>query len=129
MSSFSRVISPGQRIASPGPGTDGVVRVPAGHAHCAVRERHQHAALDDAAAVVVLRLGQERIEMVAARLARPKRTDQADEALVAIGLPTRGGGIEGFRCGGDGRRWLVSRFRSSQAFAAASERTSESKGH
>ena len=83
-----------------------LVGVPAGHAHRAVGEGHQHAALHDAAAVVVLGLGHEGVEKAVAGRARPERADQADEALVAVGLPAGGGGIEG----GAGRRaaWQAS---------------------
>jgi tripartite-type tricarboxylate transporter receptor subunit TctC len=74
-----------------------LVGVPAGHAHRAVREGHQHAALDDAAAVVVLGLGHEGIAKAVAEWSRPERADQADEALVAVWLPSGGRGIEGGR--------------------------------
>ncbi len=87
-----------------------LIGVPAGHAHRAVGECHQHAALHDAAAVVVLRLGHEGIEIAVAGWPHPERTDQADETLVAIGLPAGGRGIEerGLIAGGRmGRRLNV----------------------
>src|SRR5258707_1306705 len=60
----------------------------------AVGERHQHAALHDPAPVVMLVRGRERIEVGFALHARPEWTDQADEALVGVGLPAVGGGIK-----------------------------------
>src|SRR5579863_3352652 len=71
-----------------------LVGVPAGHAHGAIRERHQHAALNDAAAVVMLVFRFERVEVAIARWPRPERADQPDEAVVAIRLPAGGGRIE-----------------------------------
>src|SRR5882672_1343152 len=72
------------------------VRIPAGHSHRAVREGHQHAALHDTAAVVMLVLGEKRIAVRLAVLPGPERTDEPDETIIAIGFPTRGGGVE--RC-------------------------------
>src|SRR5712675_3389461 len=77
------------------------VGMPAGHAHRAVREGHQHAALDDAAAVVVLGLRREGIPKAFAGWPRPERADQADEALVAVGLPAGRRGVETRRLAGD----------------------------
>ncbi len=51
-----------------------------GHAAGAVRERHQHAALHQAAAVVVLVLRDQRIFMLAVDDALPQRPDQMQEA-------------------------------------------------
>src|SRR5438270_5705321 len=52
-----------------------LVGIPTGHSHRAVGKRHQHAALHDAAAVMVLRLRQERIEVAVAGRPSPERTD------------------------------------------------------
>jgi len=71
-----------------------LVRVPAGHSHGAVRERHQHPALDDAAPIVVLGRGAERVAEALALAARPERPDEADEPVVRVGLPAGRRGIE-----------------------------------
>src|SRR5205085_4557530 len=74
-----------------------LVGVPGGHAHRAIGERHQHPALHDAAAVVMLLLRREREKVRVAAHTSPERTDEADEALVDVRLPSVRGGIE--------RRW------------------------
>src|SRR5690349_23032226 len=84
-----------------------LVRIPAGHAHRAVRKSHLLPALDQAAAIVVLGLGHERITVAVARSAGPERTNEADEALVAVGLPAFCRGIEGRRLAGSGGGRLV----------------------
>jgi hypothetical protein len=68
---------------------------PAGHAHRAIGEGHQHAALHDTTAVVMLGLGHEGIEMRVALLPRPERPDEPYEAFVAISLPAGSRRIEG----------------------------------
>src|SRR5262245_58151922 len=71
-----------------------LVGVPAGHSHRAVGERHQHAALHDTAPVVMLVLRQEGIAIALAHRLLPERADQADETVVAVGLPAGGPRIE-----------------------------------
>ena len=86
-----------------------LVRVPGRHAERTVRERHDHAALHDAAAVVVLRLGNKRVAVALAIRLHPERADQADEAVVAVGFPAVHGRIElMFRVhGGDLAAWRL----------------------
>ena len=64
--------------------------VAGGHAAGAVGESHHHAALDHAAAVVVLVLGRQREFIMAVDLALPERTDQMDEAAGVDDRPAVG---------------------------------------
>src|SRR3569832_2533113 len=70
------------------------IGVPAGHAHGAVGEGHEHAALHHAAAVMVLYGGQKGVAEAVAGRTRPERADEPDEAFVLVGFPAVGGGVE-----------------------------------
>src|SRR3954468_1024664 len=80
-----------------------VVRIPGGQAERAVREGHDHAALHDAAAVVMLLLGEKAVAVAFAVLLHPEGTDETDEAFARIDLPSMRGGIECVRLRVHGR--------------------------
>src|SRR5262245_37525273 len=72
-----------------------LVGMPTGSAHGAVGKPRQHAALDVAAAAVMLGLRQEGVAVAVARRPLPNWTDQVKEAVDRMALPAGAGGIEG----------------------------------
>src|SRR5262249_57962077 len=73
-----------------------LVGMPTGSAHGAVGKPRQHAALDVAAAAVMLGLRQEGVAVAVARRPLPNWADQVEEAVDRMALPAGGaGGIEG----------------------------------